>query len=111
MTRRTHMACWQPHVEEARRRGVSLKACPAEQGLSLYSLYRPRRCCVKRPVEPTASPSGKFAAGRVVAAPALAMLREMAQLPNGISLHRGRVRQDRHPNGLRRLATEAACSC
>lgn len=40
MTCRINMARWQPHVEEARRRGVSLKAYAAEQGLSLYSLYR-----------------------------------------------------------------------
>lgn len=32
MTRRINMARWQPHVEEARRRGMSIKAYAAEQG-------------------------------------------------------------------------------
>lgn len=40
MKRRINMARWQPRVQEARRRGISLKAYAAEQGVSLYPLYR-----------------------------------------------------------------------
>lgn len=88
MTRRVNMERWQPHVEEARRRGVSLKAYAAEQGLSLYSLYRASQVLRQGgAVEPTRPMSGKFAAVRVVAAPAAALLRVAAQLPNGVSLH------------------------
>lgn len=88
MTRRINMDRWQPHVEEARRRGISLKAYAAEQGVSLYSLYRASQALRQGgPVAPKSSPGGKFAAVRVVAAPAVAMLRVAAQLPNGVSLH------------------------
>jgi len=88
MTRRINMARWQPHVEEARRRGVSLKAYAAEQGLSLYSLYRASQVLRQGgAVEAASAPGGKFAAVRVVAAPAAALLRVAAHLPNGVSLH------------------------
>jgi len=40
MTPQINLARWQPHVEEARRRGVALKAYAAEQGQWPYSLYR-----------------------------------------------------------------------
>lgn len=49
MTRRVDLNRWQPHIEEARRRGVSLKAYAAEQGVSLYSACSigHRRYCVR----------------------------------------------------------------
>jgi transposase-like protein len=83
------MERWQPHVEEARRQGVSLKAYAAEHGLSLYSLYRASQVLRQGgAAEPTGSPDGKFAAVRVVAAPTPPVLvRVAAQLPNGVSLH------------------------
>jgi len=90
MTYRINMARWQPHVEEARRREVSLKAYAAEQGLSLYSLYRASQAMREgKEGDGAASsvPGGKFAAVRVVAAPAAALLRVSAQLPNGVALH------------------------
>ncbi len=87
MTCRINMARWQPHVEEARRRGVSLKAYAAEQGLSLYSLYRASQVLRQGDAVEPSTAGGKFAAVRVVAAPAAAMLRVAAQLPNGVSLH------------------------
>ena len=89
MTRRINMARWQPHLEEARRRGVSLKAYAAEQGVSLYSLHRASQALREGgAVEAPGTPEGgKFAAVRVAAAPAVAMLRVAAQLPNGVSLH------------------------
>jgi len=87
MTRRINMARWQPHVEEARRRGVSLKAYAAEQGVSLYSLYRASQALREGAPGETSTPSGKFAAVRVISAPAATLLRVAAQLPNGVSLH------------------------
>lgn len=74
MTRRVNLNRWQPHVEEARRRrGVSLKAYAAEQGLSLYSLCRASQVLHQGgAAEPTGSPEGKFATVRVVAAPTIA---------------------------------------
>ena len=87
MTRRINMARWQPHVEEARRRGVSLKAYSAEQGVSLYSLYRASQALRGGTEGKPSAPGGKFAAVRVVSAPAPVLLRVTAQLPNGVSLH------------------------
>ena len=88
MTRRINMARWQPHVQEARRRGVSLKAYAAEQGVSLYSLYRASQALREGAAGEASAPSGKFAAIRVAPAPAAAaLLRVAAQLPNGVSLH------------------------
>lgn len=90
MIRRINMARWQPHVEEARRRGVTLKAYAAEQGLSLCSLYRASQ--VLRAGEKTPEParpkqsSSKFARVCVVTPAAAAQLRVSAQLPNGVSL-------------------------
>lgn len=88
MVRRVNLERWQPHVEEARRRGVTLKAYAAEQGLSLYSLYRASQVMREGGAPPagTAEPATrKFAPVRVVAA-AAATLRVAAQLPNGVSL-------------------------
>jgi len=87
MTRRINMARWQPHVEEAHRRGVSLKAYAAEQGVSLYSLYRASQALREGVAGESSAPSGKFAAVRVVSAPAAALIRVAAHLPNGVSLH------------------------
>lgn len=89
MTRRINMGKWQPHVEEARRRGMSLKAYAADQGVSLYSLYRASQALRQGDaVEPAlAPPQGKFAAVRVVSTPAAELLRVAAHLPNGVSLH------------------------
>lgn len=88
MVRRVNLERWQPHVEEARRRGVTLKAYAAEQGLSLYSLYRASQVMREasgQPAHAAAPRRRKFAAVRVVAAAALP-LRVAAQLPNGVSL-------------------------
>lgn len=87
MTRRINMARWRPHVEEARRRGVSLKAYAAEQGVSLYSLYRASQALREDAAGASNAPSGKFAAVRVVTAPTPSLVRVTAQLPNGVSLH------------------------
>lgn len=89
MTRPVDLPRWQPHLEEARRRGVTLKAYAAEHGLSLYSLYRASQVLRAGGGAPDSAPpkksSSKFAPVRVVAAPA--PLRVSAQLPNGVSLH------------------------
>lgn len=85
MTRRINLERWQPHVEEARRRGVSLKAYAAERGVSLYSLYRASQA-LRAGGGKAGEPQGRFAAVRMVAAPASAQLRVAAQLPNGVSL-------------------------
>ena len=88
MTRRINLERWQPHVEEARRRGMSLKAYAAQEGVSLYSLYRASQVLRQDgAVAPTKASSGKFAAVRAVAAPTPVLLRVAAQLPNGVSLH------------------------
>jgi hypothetical protein len=86
MTRHINLDRWQPHVEEARRRGMSLKAYAAEQGVSLYSLYRASQALREGGAGKPQTRSGKFAAVRVVAAPASAQVRVAAQLPNGVSL-------------------------
>ncbi len=63
MTRRINMERWQPHVEEARRRGVSLKAYAAQEGVSLYSLYRASQVLGQSgAARPTKTAGGKFAA-------------------------------------------------
>lgn len=88
MVRRVNLERWQPHVEEARRRGVTLKVYAAEQGLSLYSLYRASqvmRQASGQAVGAAKPAARKFAAVRVVTAGASA-LRVAAQLPNGVSL-------------------------
>lgn len=87
MTRRINMARWQPHVEEARRRGISLKAYAAEQGVSLYSMYRASQALRGGTAREPSPSKGKFAAVRVVSAPTPVLLRVAAQLPNGVSLH------------------------
>lgn len=91
MTRRVDLNRWQPHVEEARRRGVTLKAYAAEQGLSLYSLYRASQVMRAGGATPESAqpkkPSSKFAAVRVVTPAAAIPLRVNARLPNGVSLH------------------------
>lgn len=87
MTRRINMARWQPHVEEARRRGLSLKAYATEQGVSLYSLYRASQALRQGGAGAPKTTSGKFAAVRVVSMPTAALVRVAAQLPNGVSLH------------------------
>jgi hypothetical protein len=86
MANRINMARWQPHVEEARRRGVSLKAYAAEQGVSLCSLYRASQALRGSVPGKTTAPLGKFAAVRVVSTPAAALVRVTAHLPNGVSL-------------------------
>jgi hypothetical protein len=90
MTRRVDLNRWQPHIEEARRRGVSLKAYAAEQGVSLYSLYRASQVLRAGGAAPEAArakkPSSKFAAVRVVTPAAATSLRVNAHLPNGVSL-------------------------
>ncbi|HTP38527.1 MAG TPA: hypothetical protein VMI92_03020 [Steroidobacteraceae bacterium] len=87
MTRRINLERWQPHVEEARRRGVSLKAYAAQEGVSLYSLYRASQVLRQgAAVRPAKATGGKFAAVRVVAAPTPVLLRVAAHLPNGVSL-------------------------
>lgn len=88
MVRRVNLERWQPHVEEARRRGVTLKAYAAEQGLSLYSLYRASQVMREasgQPARTAKRATRRFAAVRVVTAGALP-LRVAAQLPNGVSL-------------------------
>lgn len=87
MSRRINMARWQPHVEEARRRGVTLKAYAAEQGLSLYSLYRASQALREGGAGEPIKPGGKFAAVRVMSTLAAVSLRVAAHLPNGVSLH------------------------
>lgn len=79
MTRRVDLNRWQPHIEEARRRGVSLKAYAAEQGVSLYSLYRASQAlragaAVSEAVR-TRRSSSKFAGVRVVTSAATTPLR------------------------------------
>ena len=91
MTRRVDLNRWQPHIEEARRRGVTLKAYAAEQGLSLYSLYRASQALRADDVATAGArpkrPSSKFAGVRVVTPAAATPLRVNADLPNGVSLH------------------------
>lgn len=87
MKRRINMARWQPHVQEARRRGISLKAYAAEQGVSLYSLYRASQALRDGQAPEPSAAKGKFAAVRVVSAPTPVLLRVAAHLPNGVSLH------------------------
>lgn len=88
MPRSVDLARWQPHLEEARRRGLTLKAYAAEAGVSLYSLYRASQ--VSRASIDGAPPpasSGAFVPVRTTVAPAsVALLRVAAQLPNGVSL-------------------------
>jgi hypothetical protein len=89
MGRRINLERWQPHVEEARRRGVTLKAYAAEQGLSLYSLYRASQAMGGGAKEASGTPlpaAQKFVPVRVVSATATAALRVSAHLPNGISV-------------------------
>lgn len=86
MKRRINVARWQPHVEEARRRGLSLKAYAAEHGVSLYSLYRASQALREGASGEPHTPGGKFAAVRVASPPRTALLRVAAQLPNGVSL-------------------------
>ena len=90
MTRRVDLKRWQPHVEEARRRGVTLKAYAAELGVSVNSLYRASQVLGQGGV-PTSEPQKpavkRFARVRVVAAATAVPLRVAAQLPNGVSLH------------------------
>lgn len=74
MVRRVNLERWQPHVEEARRRGVTLKAYAAEQGLSLYSLYRASQVmgeASEQPARAAKRAQRRFAAVRVVPAVAL----------------------------------------
>ena len=91
MTRRVDLTRWQPHVEEARRRGVTLKAYAAEQGVSVNSLYRASQVLRQGSGQPTSEPQNpaakRFARVRVVPAATAVPLRVMAQLPNGVSLH------------------------
>lgn len=89
MTRRINMARWQPHVEEARRRRMSLKAYAAEQGVSLYSLYRASQALREgAAVQAASTPNGRFAAVRVASLPTpAAAVRLTANLANGVSLH------------------------
>jgi len=88
MKRRINMERWQPHVEEARRRGLSLKAYAAQEGVSLYSLYRASQVLRQSGATgPQKASTGRFAAVRVVTAPTPVLLRVAAQLPNGVSLH------------------------
>ena len=89
MNRRIDMARWQPHIEEARRRGVTLKAYAAAESVSLWSLYRASQAlrgtsAAKTPVP--AGTRGRFSRVRVASAPMPAHLRIAAQLPNGVSV-------------------------
>lgn len=91
MTRRIDLARWQPHVEEARRRGMTLKAYAAEEGVSLYSLYGASQV-LRRTATPVASKRARgssFARVRVISPPTVhaTPLRLAAQLPNGVSVH------------------------
>lgn len=91
MSRRLGLNRWQPHIQEARRRGVTQKAHATEQGLSMYSLYQGSRVlraggATPQPAAPK-KPSSKFAAVRVVTPAAAMPLRVNARLPNGVSLH------------------------
>ena len=68
MTRRVDLNRWQPHIEEARRRGVSLKAYAAEQGVSLYSLYRASQVLRAGGAAPEAALERAVAAGSAMVA-------------------------------------------
>jgi hypothetical protein len=92
MTRQIDLARWQPHIEEARGRGVSLKAYAAAEGVSLWALYRASQAMraastastASTPVRPAAS--SKFSRVRVSPAAIAVQLRIAAQLPNGVSV-------------------------
>jgi hypothetical protein len=88
MPRSVDLARWQPHLEEARRRGLTLKAYAAEAGVSVYSLYRASQISRANAYDPPPSTTGAFVAVRAVSAsvPPAPLLRVAAQLPNGVSL-------------------------
>jgi len=85
MPRSVDLSRWQPHLEEARRRGLTLKAYAAEAGVSLYSLYRASQLLRANADDTPPSTPGAFVPVRAVSAPA-ALLRVAAQLPNGVSV-------------------------
>ena len=88
MSRRIDLTRWLPHVEEARRRGQTLKAYAAQEGVSLNSLYRASQALRETPAVEAGTPSGNgaFVPVRVAPSRAASMLRVVAQLPNGVSL-------------------------
>ncbi len=88
MSRRIDLTRWLPHVEEARRRGQTLKAYAAQEGVSLNSLYRASQALREEPVLKGGPPTGTgaFVPVRVTPSRAASVLRVAAQLPNGVSL-------------------------
>lgn len=88
MSRRVDLSRWLPHVEEARRRGQTLKAYAAQEGVSLSSMYRASQALREVPAPENGAPvSAKaFVPVRVRPSRPASVLRVAAQLPNGVSL-------------------------